>query len=52
MSKSTMSFYISDRQKEWLKEMSRINHKPMSYFVKLGLEKLIEMTGGYEGDEF
>lgn len=48
----TLSFYATPKQKQWLEEMSSLNGKSKSYLIRLGLEKLIEMTGGYEGNEF
>lgn len=49
--KIVRSYYIDKRQDQWLKEMAALNKRPASYFVCLALEKLIEMTGGYDGQE-
>lgn len=46
--KIVRSYYIDERQDKWLKEMAELNIRPASYFVRLALEKLIEMTGGYD----
>ena len=39
--------YLPVKQCEWLKILSEHTGKPESHFVKLALEQLIEMTGGY-----
>lgn len=47
MKRNSYSFYIEEQQKKWLQDMAEINDRPESYFVRLALDKLIEMTGGY-----
>lgn len=39
--------YLPTRQCKWISEMAKLNNKPESFFVKLALDKLIELTGGY-----
>ena len=47
--KKIFSVTLDDSQVEWLETMSRLNNKTKGYFIRLGLEKLIELTGGYDG---
>lgn len=44
-------FYLPDKQCKWIREMADINRRSESYFVELALDKLIELTGGYEDGE-
>ena len=41
--------YLPARQAKWVSEIAEINGRSESYIVQLALEKLIEMTGGYDG---
>lgn len=47
----TMSFNTDKKQAAWLEEMAKLNDRPKSYFIRLGIEKIIEMTGGYPDEQ-
>ena len=44
--KNHYCFYITEEQDRWLEEMAKLNDKSKSYFVRLALDYLIEVTGG------
>ena len=43
----TIAFYTTKRQAEWIEDMAKVNGRSKSYIIRLAVEKLIEMTGGY-----
>lgn len=45
--KCIKSFYLPEKQIQWLQSMAEINRRPQSFFVEVAIEKLIELTGGY-----
>lgn len=42
--------YLPGKQAAWLKDIAELNGRSESYIVQLAIEKLVEMTGGYEDD--
>ena len=44
-------YYVEERQAEWLKKMSELNNRPVSYFVRLAIDLLIEQVEGIPNGE-
>lgn len=42
--------YLPGKQAAWLKDIAEVNGRSESYIVQLAIEKLVEMTGGYQED--